>query len=276
MYPLSFSRLKNIEYGVAPFMAACIKPDKTSTKEQMLGRVIHRALLFEDYKTFCVQELDKNSYPSTISDMQELVGKLPSGSKKEDYEQACAVNGIVTLTQAEANFNLEDKDVYSLDDVTMIDGIVETALDRFKGGKKELHLINGDLHGYIDWLDSRLTDIKTHRFNGKSFFQKASSEMWLEQLAVYGKLTDEEPEEYSIYSVEIGDGFTNSQEFIIPRGSQPMEEARSRVERWLRLANKHKEQILKAIELGQNVNARLSDVNVTDADLPIWFYKESE
>jgi hypothetical protein len=104
MYPLSFSRLKNIEYGVAPFIAACIQPKKPSTKEQMLGRVIHRALLFGDYKTFCVQELDKSIYPSTIADMAALVGKLPSGAKKDDYELACANAGIVTLSQAEDNF----------------------------------------------------------------------------------------------------------------------------------------------------------------------------
>ncbi len=275
MYPLSFSRLKNIEYGVANFIAACVQPDKPSTKEQMLGRVIHRALLFGDYKTHCIQELDESAYPDTIADMQALIGKLPSGSKKDDYEQACAEAGIITLSVAKAEFNLSDLDVYSLDQIDMIEGIVEVAGDRFKDGLKELHLTKGDIHGHIDWLNVRLTDIKTHRFNGKSFFQKAASEMWLEQLALYGMLTDEPVDEYSIYSVEIGDGFTNNQEFVISSSNPAMEEAKNRVKRWISTVNKNKEIILKAISQEKNVNVKLPTVSVSDSDFPIWFYKEA-
>lgn len=275
MYPLSFSRLKNIEYGIAPFIASCVQPKKPSTKEQMLGRVIHRGLLFGDYKTYCVQELETHLYPDTISDMQALVGKLPSGAKKADYEALCAEKNITTLSIAELFFNPDDKDVYSLDDVDMIDGLIQVAGDRFLSGNKEAHLELGFIHGFIDWHnENKVTDIKTHRFTGKTFFQKACSEMWLEQLALYGMLFDKEPAEYSIYSVEIGEGFTNSQEFVIPRGSQPMEEARARVNRWIKLADKYKENVLKAIEANKSVNVKLQTVDVADSDFPIWFYKE--
>jgi hypothetical protein len=269
MYPLSFSRLKNIEYGIAPFIAACVQPSKPSTKEMMLGRVIHRALLLGDYKTACVQELETHLYPDTIADMQKLVGTLPSGSKKESYEIMCASHKITTLASAKINFNPDNKDVYSLDDVDMIDGLVEVAGDRFKDGEKEKHIELGVLLG-----NDRITDIKTHRFTGKSFFQKACSEMWLEQLALYGMLLGQEPKEYSIYSVEMGEGFTNSQEFVIPRGSQPMEEARARVNRWIKMAERHKDNVLKAIELNKSINVKLQTVDVADSDFPIWFYKE--
>lgn len=274
MYPLSFSRLKHIEKSVPAFLYACIKPDSEPSDAMQLGTVIHRALLFGDYKQTCKQDIDASLYPSTIEDMIAIVGNLGSKARKADYENACADAGVTTLSMAKQSFDEDTRPCYKLSDVDMIDGLVQVTGNRFTDGDKEAHLKNETIHGHIDWLsDNRLTDIKTRRDSGKDFYLVCAQENYLEQLALYYMLAPQ-VKELSIYDVVIGEGYAYTNEYVFDVECDAVKEATERVRRWINAASDFDGIVKELVEQPKFIVTGGREISAGDNSMPMFFYRE--
>lgn len=274
LYPLSFSRLKNIAKSDAAFIAACVMPKEKETAAMMQGRVIHRALLFNDYRVACKTVFNDSNYPSTIADMKALIGNIPNG-RLADYEAECAEKGILTASAAKLVWQLDQRDWYDPNDVEMIDALVEAAGDRFKDGMKEYHFeaeYQGvPVHGYIDHYNGALCDIKTYAETGRSFYQVAANMMYPEQLAFY-ELCGLDIFYFSIYGIELSpDGYATSREFIFDKDMEVMNQARKRVHGWIERAKLLEPMILQAKE-ATYVSMIGPTVRVKDSDMPMYYY----